>query len=281
MAEVVITGVGGPAGRSVAAGMRERGVGVLGVDMAPVELDGVATARVPRALDRRFGPALAAVARDAGAALVVPTVDEELPVLARCGLAGVAVAVGRAPAVAAADDKWLTALLLAHAGVAVPRSALAGSAPDDELDALLGSPHVAKPRTARGARGVRLQLGGGRAEPGTLLQEWAPGTEYAVQLYVAALDVVVVLEKTALAGGDIGNATAVRRVDAADVGATALAAARGLGLTGAVDVDVRRRADGTPLVLELNARFGAHAAHAPEVLDALVVERLPTMLARA
>jgi carbamoyl-phosphate synthase large subunit len=37
-------------------------------------------------------------------------------------------------------------------------------------------------------------------------------------------------------------------------------------------VDVRRRADGTPVILEINARFGANSHHAPEVLDALLAE---------
>jgi carbamoyl-phosphate synthase large subunit len=35
-----------------------------------------------------------------------------------------------------------------------------------------------------------------------------------------------------------------------------------------LDIDIRRRRDGTPVVLEINARFGANIRHAPEVLDA-------------
>jgi carbamoyl-phosphate synthase large subunit len=38
-------------------------------------------------------------------------------------------------------------------------------------------------------------------------------------------------------------------------------------LTGPVDVDIRRLADGTPVVLEVNARFGANSTYAPELLD--------------
>ena len=50
----------------------------------------------------------------------------------------------------------------------------------------------------------------------------------------------------------------------------ALAAVRALGLTGPVDVDVRRLVDGRPVVLEVNARFGANSAAAPELLDAVL-----------
>ncbi len=84
-------------------------------------------------------------------------------------------------------------------------------------------------------------------------------------------DAVVVLAKVALAQGMIGNATVVRRADdEVDIAHVGLAAARALGLTGPVDIDIRRRGDGTPVVLEINARFGAHNAQAPEVLDALL-----------
>jgi hypothetical protein len=83
----------------------------------------------------------------------------------------------------------------------------------------------------------------------------------------------VVLEKLALRGGQVGNALAVRRVDDPDIGALAVAAGRALGLSGPIDVDIRRRGDGMPVVLEVNARFGANSACAPEVLDALLAEQ--------
>jgi carbamoylphosphate synthase large subunit len=52
-------------------------------------------------------------------------------------------------------------------------------------------------------------------------------------------------------------------------------------LTGPVDLDVRRGVDGEPVVLEINARFGANSSHAPEVLDALLGEHLANLAAAA
>lgn len=39
-------------------------------------------------------------------------------------------------------------------------------------------------------------------------------------------------------------------------------------------MDIRRDADGTPVVLEVNSRFGANSASAPELLAAVLAEWL-------
>ncbi|WP_277211366.1 ATP-grasp domain-containing protein [Isoptericola croceus] len=88
----------------------------------------------------------------------------------------------------------------------------------------------------------------------------------------ARAHVTVVLEKTALAEGRVGNATGVRRVRADDVADVASRAVVALGLTGPVDLDVRRDAAGRPVVLEVNARFGTNCAAAPEVIDAVLAD---------
>lgn len=142
-----------------------------------------------------------------------------------------------------------------------PRRILAIGAHPDDLELACGvTVH----------RGRRLDT---RLDDSMLVSEFAPGVEYAPNVFVAADprdDIAVVLRKTGLKSGDHGNATGVERVDEPDVARLALAACRALGLRGPADVDVRRRADGTPLVLEVNARFGANSAHAPELLDAVL-----------
>ena len=47
---------------------------------------------------------------------------------------------------------------------------------------------------------------------------------------------------------------------------------RGVRGAGSARIDVRRLADGTPVVLEVNARFGAVSESAPELLDAVLRE---------
>lgn len=266
---VLVTGAGGPAGRSLCLQLRDRGHAVLGVDMASVVLE-----------------VLTDLAEGHGADLLLPTVSEELTSIAdyaygRCA-PGVAVAVGPPAAVRIADDKWLTCRRLALAGLGVPRFALPSEVCSPAVLATrIGTPFVVKPRVGRGGRGVSVYQAAGSSSHRrdgdlTIVQEFVPAEEYAPNLFLAEdprRDVVVALRKTALVDGDVGNALGVRRVAAPDVTDLARAAGRALGLTGPVDMDIRRRNDGTPVVLEVNARVGAHSHHAPEVLDALLAEQ--------
>lgn len=115
----------------------------------------------------------------------------------------------------------------------------------------------------------------GRFTDSHVVQAFAPGIEYAPVVFASSSqkgDVVVVLEKTELKEGRVGNALNVIRPGTRtvkDVALLALDTARGMELTGPLDIDIRRLADGTPVVLEVNARFGANSAHAPELLDAV------------
>lgn len=193
------------------------------------------------------------------------------------------VVIGPPAAVADASDKYATMLRLKEAGVPVPRFTL----PDHHLSpetvaAAVGDHALIKPRVSRGSRGVREIHPGrmsarkwGDVEKQTVVQECAPGAEYAPMIHLprhGGEAVVVVVEKFS---GPDHKAYDVQRVPAGEhpeVTRVALTAAQALGLTGPVDVDVRRLADGSPAVLEVNARFGANSALAPEILDALLAE---------
>lgn len=200
---------------------------------------------------------------------------------------------------AIAADKLLTMLALDRAGVPVPRFAL----PTDfggvaEALAWARGPIVLKPRVSRGGRGVRLvespaDLSSTASTVGTdetawsaldaswIVQSFAPGTEYCPQLYRPRTGTgtitAVVLEKTELKQGRVGNAAAVVRPRAGslpDVEHVARRAVEALGLTGPADLDIRRDTTGAPLVLEVNGRFGANSDHAPELLDAALTHQL-------
>jgi carbamoylphosphate synthase large subunit len=111
-----------------------------------------------------------------------------------------------------------------------------------------------------------------------ILQEFAAGTDFAPNVFIGAdgQQCVVVLEKTELKEGLVGNAKQVKRVEAADIADLAVAAARAVGLRGPLDIDIRRRTDGLPVVLEINARFGANIRFASEVLDIALEQYIKT-----
>lgn len=285
---VLVTGAGGPAGRAVAAQLKARGVPVLGTDIRELPAGaGLTVVPVPPASDPDLVSVLRRLVVQEAINVVIPTVSEELPQLAAFRSAfgaEVRVIIGEPGPVALADDKLFTAWRLHSAGVPVPRFGVPADYADaNAAMAALGGPVVVKPRVSRGGRGVVVIDGSTEVDwhhlpGGQIIQEYIPGAEYGPMVFGTpahngAEPFVVVVEKTELAHGNIGNAVATRRTDAGeaiDVGNVALAAVRSLGLTGPVDVDVRRRADGTPVVLEVNARFGANSAQAPELLDAVL-----------
>lgn len=284
----LVTGAGGQAGRAIAAQLKARGIPVLGADVRELPAGaGLTAVPVPPASDPELVSALRRLVVRDGINLVIPTVNEELPQLAAFRAAfgaEVRVIVGDPGPVAVANDKLFTAWQLQSAGVPVPRFGVPRDfAGAEAAMAALGGPVVVKPRVSRGGRGVIVVDGSTEVDwhhlpDGQIVQELIPGTEYGPMVFGtpahnSAAPFVVVVEKTEPAHGGVGNAVATRRAEAGeaiDVGNVAMAAVRSLGLTGPVDVDVRRRADGTPVVLGVNARFGANSAQAPELLDAVL-----------
>ncbi|MBO0898470.1 ATP-grasp domain-containing protein [Cellulomonas sp. zg-ZUI222] len=287
---ILVTGAAGPAGRALASRLVQVGetreVWAIGADMAPVPVPGYeAVEMVAPAVDPRYEEDMLALVAGLEPDLVLPTVSEELPRIATLGRAvgwGHRLVVSAPGPAAVAGDKLLTMWALARARVDVPVFAVASSfrSAAQVLD-WAGGPAVVKPRVARGGRGVHVlddpdDRVWGRVDASWLVQGFAPGTEYSPQVYRSPTTgecTVVVLRKAALEHGRIGNATAVDRVpegDEADVADLAERTVRALDLVGPVDMDVRRLADGTPVVLEVNARFGAVSASAPELLDAVL-----------
>ncbi len=277
MTRILVTGVGGPAGYNTTTLLLERGHTVVGADMRHVSLPGITFHRVPAAGDPCFLDELHRLAVQEGIALLIPTVTEELPIVAKgWSQWDIPAMIGPYQAVYMANDKYLTAEWLASHGVTIPRCCLPSqlSSPADIAPAL-GWPCLSKPRVGRGGREVTVHNEQNweaiaALDDRYILQEFMPGTDYAPNVCIGreGKAVVVVLEKTKLKEGIVGNAAEVQRVTAPDVADLAASAALAMGFIGPLDIDVRRRADDKPAVLEINARFGANIAHAPEILDA-------------
>ena len=280
MHSFLVTGIGGPAGLSVSTLLLEHNKRVVGTDIRLITLPGVTFYPVPPANAPDFLSAIHAIAESTQVDLIIPTVSEELPVFASGWgwRKEFPVLVSSARAIKIANDKYLTACALSASGVSVPRFALPSQLHSPrEVAQKIGWPCISKPRVGRGGREVTWHpeqdwpaiagLG-----DGTILQEFASGTDFAPNVYLGqnGVAIVVVLEKTELKEGIVGNAKSVRRVDASDVAELAAAAASTVGVFGPLDIDIRRRSDGVPVVLEINARFGANIRHAPEVLEAVL-----------
>lgn len=291
MVRVLVTGVGGSAGLSLSRQLRDQGHWVLGVDMRRVHASAADALAVVSPVD---APAylweLRGLVAAHGIELVIPTVNAELLTasVAREGFApGVEVLIADPAPMSIAHDKYLTMGCLATAGVGVPDFGLPGDFSSvNEAMARMGGCLVVKPRVSRGGREARVLKrhsdGGRNAErfwrsldDSWLVQRCASGTGYASMVHRdgAGHDhdtLVVVLEKSKLTRGRSDNVVPLKRLEASmapDVAKTAAAATEALGLTGAAAIDIRRMPDGRPVVLEVNARFGANSAYAPELLE--------------
>lgn len=274
----LVTGVGGPAGRAVSEYFLENGIRVVRADMRPME--GERNFRVlPPASDAQFMSALTQLLDKEDIGLLVPTVTEELPKVAQrrdeIRRNGCAVFVSPFDAVWVANDKWETASALLKAAVSVPRSYCGSS--KMELLETIPFPMLSKPRIGRGGRGIMIHKNDAelaeRLSTDRVYQEFLSRDEYDVNLFVQPhgnSSVSVVLKKTMLKEGVVGNALAVERVEEKEVAELARRAVRALSLEGPIDIDIRRGKDGQPAILEINARVGANVRSAEEVLTAMM-----------
>ena len=90
---------------------------MVGLDALPIDIPEVPTRVVPLASDPEFLPQLRRLVSDFDVDTVVPTVSEELPILADAQETIAAhVVIGSPVAVRTADDKFLTALCLSTTG---------------------------------------------------------------------------------------------------------------------------------------------------------------------
>ncbi len=266
MVRVLVTGAGGPAGVAVVRSLLRRGrdeVWAADMDGWAAGLYLVPPGRrviVPPGAEPGFVEAAGALCRAEGVAVLVSTVDAELPPLAarRAELeaGGTVLAAPSAATIELALDK----LTLAHAcapWLRVPTTTLLG--PDsDGVDWRF--PVIVKPRRGSGSRGVRTvptrdALGVLGVDDGLIVQEMLPGQEYSVDVLADASGHVVAAVPRTRARVDSGVSIAGTTVHDGGLEAIAGAVARAIGLVGVANVQVRRDRAGVPALLEVNPRF--------------------------
>ncbi|QHT56794.1 ATP-grasp domain-containing protein [Cellulomonas sp. H30R-01] len=266
MTRVLVTGAGGPAGVAVIRSLQARD----DVEVYAADMDRWASAIYLVPPDRRrlvpagrapeFVDVVRAMCREDGIDVLYPTVDVELPRLAaaRDDLAadGTLLASPTLDTIETCLDKLALARACART-VRVPRTELVGT---PEATSGWDFPVIVKPRRGAGSRGVRTvftaaELDAVHAEEDLLVQEMLPGDEYSVDVLAGPDGQVIAAVPRARLRVDSGVAVAGVTVRDDELVATASAVARAVGLTSVANVQLKRDADGTPALLEVNPRF--------------------------
>ncbi len=278
---ILITGIGGPAGRSAVSYFRERGFRVIGTDIREVETEVDSFYRIPPAWDSSFASALVDIIKRERPSLLIPTVTEELPVVSRLKRViedyECTVFISCPSMIDIANDKLKTVMVMAGHSIQVPVS-FDECTPREFIIKEFGFPLLSKPRFGRGGRGVALYWKPeellSETRTGLVFQEFVPGEEFDVNIFIDKVGdplSAVVLKKALLKEGVGGKALAVERVKREDIAQLGIKIALTLKLEGPIDMDIRLREDGTPVLLEINARLGGNVLSAKEVLDSLFI----------
>lgn len=278
---VLITGIGGPAGKASAKFFYEKGYKIIGTDIHPADFKYGKIIVVPNGVDPEFPQEIIKIIGREKPGLFIPTVTEELPACSKLKNKildiGTKLFISEPELAKVLNDKYLMSERLELAGLPTPKTylplQLINSANAGES---LGYPYIVKPRQGRGGRGVTIIDSKDQTveleQENIIYQEFEDGQEFDVNLFVYPAGIVqsaVVLWKSEMKGGIIGNAVKVQRIKEDSVKSIALAAARKLMLEGPLDIDIRLNGKGYPVILEINGRVGANLLEAREVFESL------------
>jgi len=261
---ILLTGAGGPSAISVWKSLGEHHeIHMADMDPRATGLYLVPPDRriiVPRGDSEAFVPAVREICRNRAIDLFIPTVDAELvPVaLAKDAFSAIGVKLALSPLESLQLCRDKHALLTALASIVpVPHSellteALAASA--------MSFPRLAKPRRGAGSSGVtmvrsRSDLDALPKDGSFLLQEFLPGEEYSVDVYVRSDGRTIAAVPRERMKTDSGIAVAARTVQNAELIDAAIRAAEGAGIRYVANVQFKRAADGVYKLLEINPRF--------------------------
>jgi carbamoyl-phosphate synthase large subunit len=215
---------------------------------------------LPRGDDPRLAPALLEACRTRRIEILIPTVDVEFAAIAQARdsfeAMGIAVALSPDACLRLCRDKQ--ALLARLEGVVpVPASVPLTAATAASAD---GFPLFVKPRAGAGSRNAqkiarRAELDGLPHDGSYLLQEYLPGAEYSVDVYIGRAGQPLAAVPRERIKTDSGVAVTARTVRLPELMDAALRTAQAIGIRHVANVQFRRARDGQFKLLEVNARF--------------------------
>jgi carbamoyl-phosphate synthase large subunit len=261
---ILLTGAGGPSAISIWKSLRvDHEIHMADMDPAAAGLYLVPPERrliLPRGDDPRLVPLLLEVCRARSIDVLVPTVDAEfVPIaLAAGAFAALPVALPIAPleCLRLCRDKHA---LLTHLEGRVPLPAFE-LLTEESARRAAAFPLFAKPRAGAGSRGATTirspaDLAGLPMDGSYLLQEFLPGTEYSVDVYVRGDGRIVAAVPRERMKTDSGIAVTARTVHVQDVIDVAIRVASEIGVRYVANIQFKRGSDGVPKLLEVNPRF--------------------------
>ena len=246
---------------------------------------------VPMSADPAYIETIESICQVERVGLVVPTIDDELPVfssnIGRFGAQGVFVAVSPLDATAACNDKFQTCARLRAAGVNAAATYLPEALPHD-----LEFPLFAKPRFGRGSIGA-FQVSSRRHleffvdyVPQPVLQDFLDGPEFTIDVFCDRGGTpisVVPRERIVIRAGVMDRGRTSNHPALIELGR---ACARVFHFIGPVNIQCRV-VQGVPTVFEINPRFSggipltiaAGADFASWLIDLTLHRPLPEPLA--
>jgi len=261
---ILITGAGGAAAISVWKSLgAEHELHMADMDPLAAGLYLVPEAQrliIPRGDDPQLVEALHDACTARSIEMLLPTVDAEQFPLAmargRFEAMGVTLPISPAECLRLCRDKQLL-LDRVRGEVPVPTYEPLTQEAADRVDSY---PRFVKPRLGAGSRGVakivrREDLEKQPKDGSVLLQEYLPGEEFSVDVYVRRDGVVVGAVPRERMKVDSGIAVASRTVNVPEVIQSAIRTAEVIGIRGVANVQFKRAADGVFKLLEVNPRF--------------------------
>lgn len=264
--KVLITGAGGPAAIAFFKSVTEMpGVEPFMGDMNPFStglylVDEAHRVVLPAGADESFSDFVLDFCRNRSITVVVPTVDCELAPLARreadFDRAGIALMASPLPALEACNDK-LTLMERLEGKVALA----AYRAYEGPASIHPGEyPVIVKARNGSGGTGVHVarrpeDLSLVPTDGSYMVQEYLPGTEYSVDVYIdrdRRVLASVIRERIRV---DSGVAIIARTIHDPAMSELAREIALEIGIRHVANVQFKRDADGQPRLLEINPRF--------------------------